>query len=279
MEITISVKRQHSASEKAYIQTFHYSGNGKLTVADWLTEVNQAEASNDPIAWECSCLEKKCGACAMVINGRPMLSCSCFLENVGKKGKIRIEPLSKFPIVRDLVTDRKVMFEALKKMKIWMNEKSGTDFSFDYELQYQASQCLMCGCCLEVCPNFMADRNFAGAAGMVQAYKTLEQSMRDGHYDEMAEKLYLSAVCHLPCRPRNIPFAPFVRLHLTLLSSATKSSRRLSRRFFFKGTPSRCRPRLKGISNSNQTQTAWLTINGTKPIICQPASASFLIDS
>ena len=42
MEITISVKRQHSASEKAYIQTFHYSGNGKLTVADWLTEVNQA---------------------------------------------------------------------------------------------------------------------------------------------------------------------------------------------------------------------------------------------
>lgn len=60
MEITISVKRQHSASEKAYIQTFHYSGNGKLTVADWLTEVNQAEASNDPIAWECSCLEKKC---------------------------------------------------------------------------------------------------------------------------------------------------------------------------------------------------------------------------
>lgn len=59
MEITISVKRQHSASEKAYIQTFHYSGNGKLTVADWLTEVNQAEASNDPIAWECSCREKK----------------------------------------------------------------------------------------------------------------------------------------------------------------------------------------------------------------------------
>ena len=45
----------------------------------------------------------------------------------------------------------------------------------------------MCGCCLEVCPNFMADRNFAGAAGMVQAYKTLEQSMRDGHYDEMAD--------------------------------------------------------------------------------------------
>lgn len=63
MEITISVKRQHSASEKAYIQTFHYSGNGKLTVADWLTEVNQAEASNDPIAWECSAWRRS-GACA-----------------------------------------------------------------------------------------------------------------------------------------------------------------------------------------------------------------------
>ena len=187
MEITINVKRQHSASEKAYIQTFHYNGDGKLTVVDWLTEVNQTEAGNDPIAWECSCLEKKCGACAMVINGRPMLACSCFLETVGKKGKIKIEPLSKFPIVRDLVTDRKSMFEALKKMKIWMNEKAGTDFSFDYELQYQAGQCLMCGCCLEVCPNFMAEGRFFGAAGMVQAYKALEQSVRDGHYDAMAD--------------------------------------------------------------------------------------------
>ena len=87
MEITISVKRQHSASEKAYIQTFHYSGNGKLTVADWLTEVNQAEASNDPIAWECSCLEKKCGACAMVINGRRCCPAAVSWRMSGKRGR------------------------------------------------------------------------------------------------------------------------------------------------------------------------------------------------
>lgn len=185
MEILISVKRQRSAAEKAYTQEFHYSGDGKLTVADWLTEINQTEAADDQIAWECSCLEKKCGACAMVINGRPMLACSSFLSSVCKKGKIRIEPLSKFPIIRDLITDRKVMFEVLKQMKVWLAEKSGTDFSFDYELQYQAGQCLMCGCCLEMCPNFMPDGAFAGAAGMIQAYKVLEQSVRDGHYDDI----------------------------------------------------------------------------------------------
>ena len=127
------------------------------------------------------------------------------------------------------------------------------------------------------CRRDLAERQLRKPALCLKRYRLFFHRFNRGHfhYDEMAEKLYLSAVCHLPCRPRNIPFAPFVRLHLTFLSSATKSFRR----FFFKGAPSQCRPRLKGISNSNQTQTAWLTINGTKPIICQPASASFLIDS
>ena len=186
MEINISVKRQPSSSEKAYIQEFRYTGDGRLTVADWLTDINQTEAGHDRIAWECSCLEKKCGACAMVMNGRPGLACSCFLKDIVKKGRIKIEPLSKFPIVKDLIVDRKIMFDTLKKMKLWMTEKSCTDFSFDYEMQYQAGQCLMCGCCLEVCPNFSPDEEFAGAAGMVQAYKILEQNVKDSHYDEMA---------------------------------------------------------------------------------------------
>lgn len=71
MTIEISVKRQKSSDEKSYVQTFNYEGDGNLTIADWLTEVNKNEAKTDRIAWECGCLEKKCGACAMLINGYP----------------------------------------------------------------------------------------------------------------------------------------------------------------------------------------------------------------
>ena len=85
MTIEISVKRQKNRDEKSYIQKFIYTGDGNLTVADWLTEINQTEAKTDRIAWECGCLEKKCGACAMLVNGYPTLACSVFLKKAVKK--------------------------------------------------------------------------------------------------------------------------------------------------------------------------------------------------
>ena len=131
------------------MQTFTYTGEGNLTVADWLTEVNQNEARMDRIAWECGCLEKKCGACAMLINGYPALACSVFLKDVNKRGKLVLEPFHKFPLVKDLIVDRSIMFEAMKEMKVWLSEKNWTDFSWDRTLQYKAGQCLQCGCCLD----------------------------------------------------------------------------------------------------------------------------------
>lgn len=188
MQIEIAVKRQPSPDEKSYIQNFNYTGDGNLTVADWLTEINQNETKTDRIAWECGCLEKKCGACAMLINGRPALACSVFLKDNAVHGKITLEPFSKFPLIKDLIVDRAGMFESMKEMKIWMQEKSFYQYTWDRELQYKAGQCLQCGCCLEVCPNFMAGQNFAGAAAMVQSYVDMEQNADDIHRKEMKKK-------------------------------------------------------------------------------------------
>ncbi|MDR2795780.1 MAG: fumarate reductase iron-sulfur subunit, partial [Spirochaetaceae bacterium] len=35
--------------------------------------------------WECSCLQKKCGACAMLINNTPALACDTKLHNDARK--------------------------------------------------------------------------------------------------------------------------------------------------------------------------------------------------
>ncbi len=56
---------------------------------------------------------RKCGACAMLINERPRLACSTFLHML-KGSTITLEPLSKFPLVRDLIVDRSNLFENLK---------------------------------------------------------------------------------------------------------------------------------------------------------------------
>ena len=185
MKIEITVKRQYKPDTAFRLQTFFYDGNGDLTIADWLSEINQNEAKTDRIAWECGCMEKKCGACAMRINGIPCLACSVSLKDVAKREKILLEPLSKFPLVKDLVVDRSSMFEMLRNMKVWTQEKSQYTYGQDYDLQYKAGQCLQCGCCLEVCPNFLAGGSFGGASAMTESYRSIEQNEQDDHRAEM----------------------------------------------------------------------------------------------
>lgn len=212
MTIEISVKRQKNKDEKPYIQKFLYTGDGNLTVADWLTEINQTEAKTDRIAWECGCLEKKCGACAMLVNRYPTLACSVFLKKSVKHGKIILEPFHKFPLIKDLMVDRSIIFDTMRQMKIWMNEKNSSDYSWDYELQYKAGQCLQCGCCLEICPNFLSGKEFAGASAMVEAYRAIEQNNSDSHRNDMKKeyKKRFFAYCgqSFSCKsvcPQNLP--------------------------------------------------------------------------
>ena len=52
-----------------------------------------------------NCLEEVCGACSMVINGRPRQSCSAIVDQLEQP--IRLEPMTTFPVVRDLSVDQK----------------------------------------------------------------------------------------------------------------------------------------------------------------------------
>jgi len=79
-----------------------------------------------PPVWEAACLEEVCGSCTMVINGRVRQACSALVHQISPNNEvITIEPMSKFPVERDLVVDRSRMFEALKRVKAWI-ELDGT---------------------------------------------------------------------------------------------------------------------------------------------------------
>ena len=186
MEIEIKIKRQVNSSSKPYFQTFLYDGDGCMSVANWLRELNQSQLKDDPVYWQCGCMEKKCGACAMLVNGYPKLACCAFLKDVEKNGKIKLEPFRKFPLIKDLAVDRSVMLDALKEMKIWLEEKKNIQNNLD--LQTSVGECLACGCCLEVCPNFISENKFIGAYAMVQAFKALDQNERDEHVFEMKKE-------------------------------------------------------------------------------------------
>ena len=137
---------------------------------------------------------RKCGACAMLINERPRLACSTFLHTL-KGSTITLEPLSKFPLVRDLIVDRSILFENLKKLNLWLESEAYMN-PWTHEPRYQSARCLMCGCCLEVCPNFSANGTFAGAVAAVNAFRILNEEQESTHLNEISaeyKKKYFEA--------------------------------------------------------------------------------------
>lgn len=94
----------------------------------------------------------------MIINGKPSLACNTFLRDI-KGEELILEPLSKFPVIADLVVDRSIIEENLKRAQVYLGELGEIDKNI-YSLQYSAAKCLKCGLCLEVCPNYIAGENF-----------------------------------------------------------------------------------------------------------------------
>ncbi len=179
MKITVRIKRQNSFEAEAFYQTILRDCDAETNIATLLREINAEEVldiDGDPvgeIAWECSCLQKKCGACAMRINGAPCLACDTKIGDLKSK-TVTLEPLKKFPVVRDLIVDRSVLRENLIALHNWL-ESEATKSEKSVDLAYDASRCIQCGCCLEVCPNFTAGESFFGAAAFVPASRILSQ--------------------------------------------------------------------------------------------------------
>ena len=165
-------------------QIFDYDGDLNISIITLL------EKLDIPIEYSCSCLQGICGACAMVINSEPKLACKTFLNEermVIEYDQITIEPLSKFPLVKDLKVDRSILFDAMTECELWLendSEYNPKDLDFEYEM----SLCLMCGCCTEVCPNYKLG-DFVGAPAAVSASKLVNQESDKEHLKKMKKKL------------------------------------------------------------------------------------------
>jgi succinate dehydrogenase / fumarate reductase iron-sulfur subunit len=116
-----------------------------------------------PVAWDCGCLEEVCGSCTMVINGRVRQSCSALVDRLleDHAEEIELRPMTKFPVLRDLMVDRSRLFHNLKRVKAWVPVDGYYDMGpgqriprDQQEQNYPLSQCMSCGCCLEACPQF-----------------------------------------------------------------------------------------------------------------------------
>lgn len=217
MRKLLDIQRCASAGSQPYHQVFEYvTDDENAAVATALRELNKREHLEDvdgnpvePIFWESSCLQKKCGACAMLINGVPRVACDARLSSL-KGDVVRLAPLAKFPLVKDLVVDRDSIFERLRYLQAWHDGQVDLPVKRS-EIAYEGSRCLQCGCCLEACPNFHAEGYFGGMATMVpfarlivEAEKADRARLAKAHREAVFGGCGKSLVCRDIC-PAGIP--------------------------------------------------------------------------
>ncbi|WP_366921955.1 succinate dehydrogenase iron-sulfur subunit [Metallumcola ferriviriculae] len=177
--IHLKVKRQDDANSQSYWEEFKIPYKPNMNVVSVLMEVrkNPVNANGQkvsPVVWECNCLEEVCGACSMRVNGKPRQACSALIDKIDQS-PIMLEPLSKFPVIRDLMIDRQIMFDNLRKVMAWVNVDGSWDLGrgprFAEKTRvwaYHLSRCMTCGCCMEACPNVSSKSPFIGPAALNQ---------------------------------------------------------------------------------------------------------------
>lgn len=177
--VTFIITRQDGPDATPYEESFDVPYRENMNVISGLMEIRKNPINADgketsPIQWDMSCLEEVCGACSMVINGTARQSCAALVDQLEQP--IRLQPMSTFPVVRDLIVDREQMFDALKQIKAWIPIDGTHDLGPGPRMPekkrqwaYELSKCMSCGVCLEACPNVNDNSNFIGPAALSQA--------------------------------------------------------------------------------------------------------------
>ncbi|MBM3208392.1 MAG: succinate dehydrogenase iron-sulfur subunit [Chlamydiae bacterium] len=184
MHKTCILKIYRGTPGNQYWEEFELELRPFLNITSALMEIqrNPVTKNNNrvtPVSWEQGCLEEVCGSCSMLINGRPRQGCTALIHKLIEatgSNVVTLAPMTKFPLVKDLVVDRSQMFENLKKIKAWVDVDDSFDKGFGpkispqvQEAMYTLSTCMTCGCCTEACPQVNNNSKFVGPATISQA--------------------------------------------------------------------------------------------------------------
>ena len=164
----VRVLRQDGPGQPSYWQRYRVPYERDMNVISVLQKIAALSRTADgkpvaPVAWDCNCLEEVCGACTMVVNGRVRQACTALVDHLLTDNPecIELRPMSKFPVIRDLLVDRGRLFHALKKIDAWIPVDGYYDLGpgprqsqAEQEERYPLSKCMSCGCCLEACPQY-----------------------------------------------------------------------------------------------------------------------------
>ncbi len=170
MKLTLKVWRQKDNKTKGKFESYQIEANEHMSFLEMIDVLNQEliEQKKDPVAFDHDCREGICGACSMVINGRPhgpntgTTTCQLHMRFFREGDTITVEPwrAKGFPVIKDLVVDR-TAFDRIIQAGGFISvntgqapdgnaipiEQSAASSAMD------AAACIGCGACVAACPN------------------------------------------------------------------------------------------------------------------------------
>jgi fumarate reductase iron-sulfur subunit len=175
--ITIQVSRYRPEQETApTVQEYEVPLRRDWAVLDGLNHIKDHQDGTLSYRW--SCRMGICGSCGMTVNGEPKLTCATFLADY-KPGPVRVEPLSNFPVIRDLVVEIGDFLRKLPKVMPWIvgdTDKPTTEGEYlqtpeEQDAYKQYSMCINCMLCYSACPVYGLDPHFIGPAAIALAQR------------------------------------------------------------------------------------------------------------
>ncbi len=174
MNVRLKVWRQESKTDAGRFEEYALKDilvdMSFLEMLDVLNEQLIKEGKR-PVEFESDCREGICGTCSLMIDGqahgpvRGATTCQLYMRSFQDNELITIEPwrAKAFPVVRDLVTDRRA-FDRIISAGGYVSVKTGPHADANATLipkdladrAMDAAACIGCGACVAACPNASA---------------------------------------------------------------------------------------------------------------------------
>ena len=142
----------------------------EMTLLEALDRLNEALVTQGepPVAFDSDCREGICGACGIVVDGRPhgplprTTTCLVPMGAFREGATITLEPFGTgaFPVLRDLVVDRRAL-DRVMQAGGYVSVRTGSAPEANtlpieraaVERAMDAAACIGCGACVAACPN------------------------------------------------------------------------------------------------------------------------------
>jgi fumarate reductase iron-sulfur subunit len=189
--ITLEVARYGPEDDSdIHFQRYEVPCPKEWVVLDGLNYVK--DKLDGTLAYRWSCRMGVCGSCGMNVNGEPKLTCATFLADYAP-GPVRVEPMTNFPLIRDLVVEIGDFMRKLREVKPWIVRGEAKPLSAGEYLQTpreleeykQYSMCINCLLCYAACPIYALEPDFIGPAAIALA----QRYNLDGRDEGASERL------------------------------------------------------------------------------------------